>query len=117
MIANKVSAARYNSFRSVFASCINENGRQLITSTNNHNASAVNNNTQRRGYAPKQRKIDLTLQNPFDMLEAYKKKMSTIERIDENTPAMKPIYTEDVLLQRNIEIYEKLKQSGTIPGM
>ncbi len=43
--------------------------------------------------------------------------MATIERLDDNTPPGKVIYTDDVLLQRNIEIYEKLKESGKIPGM
>ena len=57
------------------------------------------------------------MQNPFEMLEEYKKRMATIERLDDNTPPGKVIYTDDVLLQRNIEIYEKLKESGKIPGM
>lgn len=49
------------------------------------------------------------------MLEAYKKKMANIERLDESTPVNKVIFTDDILLQRNMEIYEKLKESGNIP--
>jgi large subunit ribosomal protein L3 len=87
--------------------------KTIIIGGSNHISTTFN--IQCRNYAPKQRKIDLTLQNPFDMLEEYKKKMATIERLEEDTPYMKPIYTDDVILERNIAIYEKLKETGEIP--
>jgi hypothetical protein len=97
-------------------SLIVRNAKRFLSSSSLTHVLSTPTTTQIRHYAPKQRRIDLTLQNPFDKLEEYKKRMNNIERIDENTPYYKPIFTDDVLLQRNIEINEKLKESGKIPG-
>lgn len=73
------------------------------------------NRQQRRSVS--QRKIDLSFPNPFDALDAYKKKMESIapSLMDESVPVGKPIELYNIIEEKNARTYEAMRNAGKFP--
>jgi hypothetical protein len=65
----------------------------------------------------KQRKINLKLESPWDVLEKWKKKQREIPKLEEDkVPPFKVISVKDKILDENIRLYEEAKKTNDILG-
>ncbi|KAL9647507.1 hypothetical protein ABK040_006867 [Willaertia magna] len=88
--------------------------KTLLTSNSNSTQYSIQTNNVQKRYL-RQRKFKNVLENPFDMVDEYKKNQQAVSSILD-APENTGIKVYDSLVAYNIKRYEEARNKGVIPG-